>query len=171
MKIIVILLFVVGFGISDICTTTSNQDADSEIVYNYIQDSLKNYKPLIITTKDTTSWLKTYISKSYACMLDYNGNGRSGYALLLKDVASKSVFLFCLSVNDSTVECYKIDSFRINNVKAPDIEVSVYPKGIWESVDEKIHVRNDGILVENLYESLSFAYYYKDNRFIKFFFD
>lgn len=170
MKIITVLLIIIGFNFYSF-QTSSMQKTDSEIICNYIKDSLINYRPLTIESKDTVPWLKTYLSKSYACVLDYDGSGNKSYALLLNDSTNKKLFLFCFSINDTIVKCCKIDSFNIAHINNPEIELSLYPKGIWESVDEEVHVKNDGILVENLYESLSFAYYYKNGMFIKFLFD
>jgi len=170
MKTITVLLIIIGFNFYSLQTSVT-QKTDSEIICNYIKDSLMNYRPLTIESKGTVPWLKTYMSKSYACALDYDGSGNMSYALLLKGSTNKKLFLFCFSINDTIVKYCKIDSFNIANIKNPEVELSVYPKGIWESFDKEVQVKYDGILVENLYESLSFAYYFKNGKFIKFLFD
>jgi len=170
MRLTFILLFVFQQCQGQIHKSTVD---DNQIlsIYEYIQDSLPDYNFIMEPKKDSESFcFQKYKEKSLACVSDFDGDKVDDYALLLKDKNNK-VCLFSFSTVNNNVKHYLIDCFGIWEDEITELEISIEPKGKWEAIDETIKVHFDGIMVDDLNESKSKAYYWNKNKFVKFLYD
>jgi hypothetical protein len=140
-------------------------------VYQYVQDSLPNYN-FIVESKDEgkSLYMQQYKEQSLGCVSDFDGDKVDDYVLLLRDKNNK-VCLFFFSTANNNVKHYLIDCFGIWKGEIKELKIAVEPKGKWEAIDETIKVPFDGIMVDDLKESRSKAYYWDKNKFTKFLYD
>jgi hypothetical protein len=140
-------------------------------IYHYVQDSLPDYNFIVEFNSDSSAYcLQKYKEQSLGCVSDFNGDKVNDYALLLRDKNNK-VCLFSFSIVNNNVKHYLIDCFGVWKGKITELRIAVEPKGKWEAIDETIKVPNDGIIVDDLRESISKAYYWDKTNFVKFLYD
>lgn len=151
--------------------TAINCSPISSAICSYVKDSLPEYNFITKSELDSnTSCQHKTIEQSFCCVSDFDGDGINDYALLLRDKNNK-VCLFFFSVINNNVIHHLIDCFGPWKGEITELKVAVEPKGVWESVDDKIEVPFDGILVDDLRESISKAYYWNGDKFVKFLYD
>ncbi len=140
-------------------------------LYDYINKNLSSY--LIPELSDyIKGWEKFSYNNNlpFICMSDFNGDGLEDYAIiLLKDGIEIHLFAFHTTAI-SSYRYYLIDSVGKLN-QENEIILSIEKKGLWEAIDESINVENDGILIDFIRESKSWAYYWDGKKYIKFLFD
>ncbi len=140
-------------------------------VYQYIQDSLPNYNFITEAGNGSKSLcMQKHREQSLGCVSDFDGDTVDDYALLLRDKNNK-VCLFFFSTTNNSVKHYLIDCFGIWKGEITELNIAIEPKGKWEAIDETIKVPFDGIMVNDLKESRSKAYYWNKNKFVKFLYD
>lgn len=140
-------------------------------VYQYVQDSLPDYS-FVVESKYGSKKLcmQKYTEQTLGCMSDFDGDKVDDYALFLRD-KNNTVCLFFFSTANDKVEHHLIDCFGIWEGEITELSVTVEPKGKWEAIDETIKVPFDGIMVDDLRESRSKAYYWDKIKFVKFLYD
>jgi hypothetical protein len=135
------------------------------------KDSLPNYNFIIEYSNGSKSiWMQKYKEQLLGCASDFDGDNVDDYALLLRDNNDK-VCLFFFSTANNTVKHSLIDCFGIWEGEITELNVAVEPKGKWEAIEETIKVPYDGILVNDLRESRSKAYYWDKSKFVRFLYD
>ncbi|MEA3503966.1 MAG: hypothetical protein U9R32_02050 [Bacteroidota bacterium] len=143
----------------------------SSILYHYVQDSLSDYNFIEkFDVNSNTYCLQKIKEQSFCCISDFNGDAVNDYALLLRDDNNK-VCLFFFSIVNNKVEHYLIDCFGIWEGEITELKIAIEPKGNWEAIDETVKVPFDGIIVDDLRESKSKAYYWNRGGFVKFLYD
>ena len=143
----------------------------TSMVYQYVQDSLPNYNFIIESGNGSKSLcMQEYKEQSLGCVSDFDGDNVDDYALLLRDKNNK-VCLFFFSTANNNVKHSLIDCFGIWEGEITELNVAIEPKGKWEAIDETIKVPFDGIMVNDLKESRSKAYYWDKTKFVKFLYD
>jgi len=146
-------------------------DSLSSRIYFYVQDSMPDYNFIVKINSEQSSYLlQEYINNSWGCVSDFNGDEINDYALLLRD-SSDEICLFWFSITHDLVTSSLIDCFGVRKGKDIELKVFIEPKGKWEAIDTTIKVSNDGIIVDDLKESISKAYYWKKESFVKFLYD
>ncbi len=105
----------------------------------------------------------------YFCPGDFNGDDETDYAILFTNTV-KQLYLYAFLKTDDSYKVILIDKFT-NQKEKIQIIVRTEPKGIWESIVDEISVRNEGVSILRIDDSLSWSYYYKDEVFIKFLYD
>ncbi len=168
------LFFILLIAFQQCQGQASNDSVDynqASIIYHYVQDSMSDYNFIVEFNADSSSYcLQKYKEQSLGCVSDFNGDKINDYALLLRDKNNK-VCLFSFSVVNNNVVHYLIDCFGIWKGEIKDLKIAIEPKGKWEAIDETIKVPNDGIIVDDLRESISKAYYWDKTNFVKFLYD
>jgi len=101
----------------------------------------------------------------YFCESDFSGDGKKDYGILLIS-EEKEIELFGFIVKENGFEEYKIDKFSEFH-RNENIIISIYKKGVWVTYNDSIVVPNDGILVDFVEASLSRAYHWNGETFIK----
>lgn len=104
----------------------------------------------------------------FLCSSDFNGDGKRDYALILIDT-SKVEVLFVFNKEGQSYRHFQLEKFKKNNKFG--IVLTIQEKGEWASIDESKVVNNDGILVEDIFESKSKAYYWDGEGYTQFLFD
>lgn len=143
----------------------------ASVIYQYVQDSLPDYN-FIVESKNgsKTFWLQKYKEQSLVCISDFDGDNIDDYALLLRNQNNEVCLFFFSIVNDKVEHCL-IDCFGIWEGEITELKIAIEPKGRWEAADETIIVPFDGIMVDDLRESISKAYYWDKTKFVKFLYD
>ncbi len=167
MRIAFILLLIAFQQCQGKTQKSSINDKQAEVIYSYAKDSLPDYK---FITVSSTICTQTNIETAFCCVSDFNGDGVTDYAILLRDAGNK-VCLFSFSISNNSVKHYFIDCFGIWKGEITELQVAVEPCGTWEAIDEEIKVPFDGIIVDDLRESRSKAYYWNGDKFVKFLYD
>jgi hypothetical protein len=143
----------------------------SQRISKYIQDSLSSFHSIEIADGDSSQlFIKKNLSRAYCCFSDFNGDKEIDYAILLRDDSNR-ISLVVFKVIKNAVSHIVIENLGVWEDNLPELRIEVEPKGIWEAIDEKIKVYHDGVSLTNEKESLTFAYYWKNNRFNKFYYD
>jgi len=151
-----------------------NSSVDQNIVPGKIQEFVKDKLPemQIPTTGDYIKGWESFIvvnNLPYYCSGDYNGDGFKDHCLLLiKD--SAQFFLYAFLTADESYKTILIDKIG-RLTKEIEIVISTEPKGDWENVNETVPVAFDGITVNLIEESNTWSYYWKEDRFVQFFYD
>lgn len=171
MRLIFILLIAFQQCQGQMPNSSSAGNNQASSIYQYVQDSLPNYK-FIVESKEGSKSLcvQKYKEQSLGCMSDFDGDMVDDYVLLLRDENNK-VCLFFFSIANNNVKHFLIDCFGIWEGKITELNITVEPKGKWEAIDETIKVPFDGIMVDDLKESRSKAYYWNKTKFVKFLYD
>ena len=105
----------------------------------------------------------------FYCLGDYNGDNLKDHCLLLiKDSTQLSLYSFLTL--DNSYQIILIDTIA-RLTKGIEVVIYTEPKGEWELVEETISVPFDGISIDLIEESNSWSYYWKNDRFVKFFYD
>lgn len=169
MRITFILLIVFQQCQGQVDSSIDNNQASS--IYYYVQNSLPDYNFIVEFDADSiTHCLQKYKEQSFGCVSDFNGDNINDYALLLRDKNNK-VCLFSFSTANDNVKHYLIDCFGVWKGEITELRIEIEPKGKWEAIDETIKVPNDGIIVDDMRESISKAYYWDKTNFVKFLYD
>ncbi|MCW3785758.1 hypothetical protein [Plebeiibacterium sediminum] len=105
----------------------------------------------------------------YYCSGDFNGDNNKDYAILLTD-SVKQLYLYSFLKNENSYKVILIDKLASQN-EMIQIVVHIEPKGVWESIVDEINVSKEGVTIDLLDESLSWSYYFEDDKFIKFLYD
>ncbi len=148
-----------------------NQKLTAEVVCAYVRDSLPGYDFVTKSEEDNNAYcLKMEKESSFYCVSDFDGDNVSDVALLLRN-ASNKVCLFVLKFKNDNVVHYFVDCFGIWEGKITELKIAVEPSGLWEAVDGETEVPFDGIIVDDLRESLTKAYYWDGEKFVKFLYD
>jgi len=151
---------------------------NSPVYQNIIPDKLLEFvrdqlpEMQVPTTGDYIEGWESFIvgtNLPYYCSGDYNGDSLKDHCLLfIKD--STQLFLYAFLTTD---ESYK--TILIDKIKCPTKEVEIVlttePKGDWESAEETVSVAFDGITLNLIEESNAWSYYWKNDRFVQFFYD
>ena len=144
-----------------------------EVPYNLIEFVSQSLPKMQIPTAE--NYLKGWESFSnesdlpFYCSGDFNGDNLIDYCLLvIKD--STIINLYSFLNQNNGFQIVLIDSLRYLP-KGIDIIVTTEPKGEWESIEETISIPFDGITVSQIEESLTWSYYYKNDRFERFLYD
>ena len=87
---------------------------------------------------------------------------------MIKDSTQLSLYSFLTL--DNSYQIILIDTIA-RLTKGIEVVIYTEPKGEWESVEETISVPFDGISIDLIEESNSWSYYWKNDRFVKFFYD
>lgn len=105
----------------------------------------------------------------YFISADFNGDHLNDYALLLiTNEIEVNLFVF-----EKTNDFFKYSILmkgKLVDKKIPLI-IDIEEKGKWEAIDEVIFVPNDGINIQNFYESKDMSFYWEDNEYIRFLYD
>jgi|GEM_PF-5281118 len=104
----------------------------------------------------------------FLCSSDFNGDGKRDYALILIDT-SKVEVLFAFNKEGQSYHHFQLEKFKEKNKFG--IVLTIQEKGEWAAIDENKVVNNDGILVEDIFESKSKAYYWDGESYTQFLFD
>ena len=138
-------------------------------IYHFVKDSVSDYT--FISASDASgASLQNYIDQSLGCVSDFNGDDIKDYALFLRDKNNK-VCLFYFSLIKDNVMYYPIDCFGTWDNEVKELRVAVEPKGKWEAISQTIKVPYDGLIVDDLRESKSKAYYWSNGKFVRFRYD
>lgn len=158
--------------ISDLNSETNsfNEELPSSLK-EYIENNLKQY--YIPSTDEYVKEWQDFTEKKqlpFFAYSDFNNDGSIDYAVVLKYKDSSKVSLFIFNTNEKEYSQYRL---AYNNVKEIGIEtiVSVEKKGTWEAIDTTITVNSDGVMVQLITESLSYAYYWDGQQYKEFLFD
>jgi hypothetical protein len=149
--------------------TTNDYYLPANLTY-FIKLSLPNLK---IPTKDL--YVKGYESiKSdsahpFICSSDFNGDGNIEYCIILMN-DRKELFLYSFIAKGKDFAPILIDKF-VYKAKGIEAVLSIENKGVWESAVDKITAPNNGITVNFIEESLTWSYYWKDDKFERFLYD
>ena len=87
---------------------------------------------------------------------------------MIKD--SIQFFLYAFLTTDESYNTILIDKIK-RPTKEVEIVLSTEPKGDWESAEETVSVAFDGITLNLIEESNAWSYYWKNDRFVQFFYD
>lgn len=167
------------------CTQSKDKylQSTSNNIINYnnsiiIPEELRKYLSIKFTSfkiPDTlnfvTAWRNFMDSPGlpYYCNSDFNGDGQIDYALILqKENFECDIFVFFRT--DNGFHHYLIHKFYLVNSKI-NVIISIEKKGKWDIIDRTIDVINNAIIVNMIAESLSVAYYWNGNEFVKLLFD
>ena len=135
---------------------------------SYIKAKLVKYQlPKIDEYDENWSNYKTE-NVPFLCSSDFNGDGERDYALILIDT-SKVVVLFAFNKEGQSYRHFQLEKFKENNKFG--IVLTIQEKGEWAAIDESKVVNNDGILVEDIFESKSKTYYWDGESYTQFLFD
>ncbi len=151
---------------------------NSPVYQNIIPDKLlefvRNQLPemQVPTTGDYIEGWESFIvgiNLPYYCSGDYNGDGLKDHCLLLmKD--SAQFFLYAFLTADESYKTILIDKIG-RMTKEIEIVLSTEPRGEWESIEETVSVAFDGITLNLVEESNAWSYYWKNDRFVQFYYD
>ena len=141
------------------------------ILREYIAEELKQY--IIPTTEDYDIGWQDFLEKEslpFIACSDFNGDNNLDYAVVLIQKGRDKSALFVFNATDKGYLYYKLEEYDVFNGEIATV-VSIEKKGTWEAVNETITVSNDGLLVELLEESLSWAFYRNGQQYEKFLYD
>lgn len=135
----------------------------------FIENSNGKYKYIDIKKYDLR-W-KEFSNSTSPFIIEGNFNGDSliDYSILIENKVITKIELICFINTKGSFNMYSLDTFDYKSII--DIVLNIESRGLWESIDEKINTRFDGITVELFNESLSFSYYWDENKFKKFYWD
>lgn len=165
--IILLLLLLINIG------SYANNTIDSLInvsLDKFITNNADKYELITINQYDILNKQFSNTDTPFIVKVDFNGDNLIDFAIIVRNkITDKIDLLGFVNNNKNRFEYYFIDHF-INDGKL-DFILSVEDKGEWTSIDNTIYVDNDGITIERFNLSLSFSYYWKNNTFIKHYWD
>jgi hypothetical protein len=163
-KIILYSILIFSFG------CTSETDLPTKL-NNFISNNLSDYT--IVSKKDfaSNSTSKDLALSQLFCKSDFDGNGETDYAAILKSKENQLIFFIFNSI-DGKYQIHNMGSIpsgsRENGIA---IKLSIEEKGKWLATDTTILVPNPGISLELLEESSTRLFYWNGTKYQRFFTD
>ena len=153
----------------NICIDILSQDSTQLRITSLVKDYLTGYTVPCLTDFNIEWCNFTENETPYFIKSDFNGDKFDDYGILLKKENSRIVSLFAIMSNERK-KIMKIEDFRYNLPKI-SIVLNIQEKGIWQSATQTITIPFNGITVDFFEESISFSYYWKNDKFNKFLYD
>ncbi len=102
------------------------------------------------------------------CSSDFTGDKLNDYVLLL--IKENKSYLLIINSSTQGYSHFIIDDFTMHSDSIA-IYIRIERRGIWKSIDEALDVKNDGIFIDLIDESLSWSYYWDGTKYKRFLYD